>query len=50
MSCVPAVDEQEQRFLTALGQTHAFAIDGGTLVLFDTTGTPVLRLSPLDGG
>ena len=48
MSCVPAVDEQEQRFLTALGRTHSFALDGGTLVLFDTAGTPVLRLSPLE--
>ena len=46
MACVPAVDDQEQRFFDALGRTTGYElrINGAVLALNDADGTPVMTL------
>ena len=46
MACVPAVDDQEQRFFDALGRVAGYElrIDGAILALLDADGAPVMTL------
>ena len=43
-ACLPAIDEQEQRFHQALQQTRGYRIEKGLLFLLDVYGEPQMRL------
>lgn len=43
-ACVPALLDQEQKFLIALAGTRSYSLDGSTLTLLDASGRPVARL------
>ncbi len=43
-ACVPALLDQEQKFLIALAGTRSYTLDGSTLTLLDASGRPVARL------
>jgi putative lipoprotein len=43
-ACVPAVMDQEARFLDALGRVRSWRIDRGLLFFLDAEGEPILRL------
>ena len=46
MACLPAVADQEQKFLAALAAVSTFRIDNGSLlILLDQKGTVVIRAS-----
>ena len=47
MACLPAVMDQETRFLAALSATASFRSEGGKLLLLDQAGTTRVRLAPL---
>jgi len=47
MACLPAVMEQEARFLAALGTVRKARHEGDTLVLLDGGGRVRLRLTPI---
>ena len=52
--CAPAIMDQEQKFLDALGDELGWKIEGGKLTLTRSNGNPVMRLasmkSPITGG
>tara|TARA_R110000850_G_scaffold135116_3_gene256283 strand:- start:2452 stop:2901 length:450 start_codon:yes stop_codon:yes gene_type:complete len=48
MLCIPALNEQEARLLTALPGTHNIAIRHGILTLTDDSGKEVLRAAQLE--
>lgn len=50
MACLPAVMDQETRFLAALAATASFRSEGGKLLLVDQAGTTRVRLAPLPSG
>jgi len=50
MACPPAVMDQEQRFLSALGTVTALRFDAGKLLLVDESGRVRVRLAPLPPG
>jgi len=47
MACLPAVDEQERRFLDALGETKSYRIEGDLLYFLDGEGNTLIRFSKL---
>lgn len=48
MACPPAVMDQEQRFLSALGAVTTLRVDAGKLLPLDESGRVRVRLAPLD--
>jgi len=47
MACVPAVMDQEQKFLGALAAARGFRFEGPHLKLYDASGAEVLRFTEL---
>lgn len=47
MACVPALMDQEQKFLSALEATRAFRFDGPFLKFYDAAGTELIRFTAL---
>ncbi len=47
-SCTPAVNDQEQRFLTALAKAAGYSFDKGLLFIADAKGKTLLRLSRME--
>lgn len=45
MACVPALMQQESRFLTALQDARRYELNTAFLILFDDTGKPRLKLN-----
>jgi len=45
MACGEAIDDQERRFFQGLGQVRSFTFDRGLLLLLDSDGRQVIRLS-----
>ncbi|MCA1369088.1 META domain-containing protein [Bradyrhizobium sp. BRP14] len=45
--CAPAIMDQEQKFLNALGAELGWKIEGGKLTLVRSNGTPVMRLASM---
>jgi putative lipoprotein len=50
MACAPAVMDQEQRFLSALGAVTTVRFDAGKLLLIDERGRVRVRLAPFPPG
>lgn len=44
-ACVPALLDQEQKFLIALAGTRSYTLDASALTLLDASGRPVVRLT-----
>ncbi len=47
MACLPAVDEQERRFLKALGETKTYRFEDGSLYFLDGEGKKLIRFTEL---
>ncbi len=47
MACLPAVDEQEHRFLEALGETSTYRFEGGYLLFLNAEGEEIIRFTQL---
>lgn len=46
MACEPAINEQEQAYLKALGETKSYAVTGGNLTLKDASGNSLAVFAP----
>ncbi len=46
-ACLPSVEEQEQRFLKALSETHSYRFEEGSLYFLDAEGERVIRFTKL---
>ncbi len=49
MACVPALMDQEDRYLRALREVRSWKIENTKLLLLDSAGNVRLRLDPLTG-
>ncbi len=47
MACLPSVNEQEQRFITALSETKTYRFEDGGLLFLNAEGEPVIRFTEL---
>ena len=46
-ACAPAVNDQEQKFHSALQNTRSYRLDGAFLLFFDGAGAPLVRFTEL---
>ncbi len=46
MACAPAIDDQEMRYLDALGRVAGWRTENGLLHLLDASGQSLLRFAP----